>query len=427
MKCHSKKYDAVLGLASEYKSESVPLRKIVPIILWLLVAACGAVVAWQATRKPDVASSNANTDQSEVPGAVFENVPWEHLPDIDQFELVDQNGDPFDSAEMMGTPYAVSFFFATCPSICRDLNAQVSRLNEQTSKEPIAFVSISVDPDNDTPEILNRYAQDYGAQAPRWSFLTGPKHKVVEIGAQQFNVDITPATHTGNILLVDKWGRYRDRFKWDDPYDMKRFLEVAAQAADETEPPFGKTITTRNALAGKAPIDLNVIPWLHDFHLTDQEGQPFCSRQLTGDVWIANFFFVDCPGICVQQNNYLLKLQKRLSERFTENTPAIVSITSNPASDTPERLKDYAKKIGASTDSWKFLTSESNTLIKRIGTEFFGVSADKENHSSLLFVVDRWSNLRGKFDWQKDGQEEAMLALIEKLQQETAPTGATLR
>jgi len=66
-------------------------------------------------------------------------------------------------------------------------------------------------------------------------------------------------------------------------------------------------------------------------------------------------------------------------------------------------------------------------LIKRIGAEFFGVSADKENHSSLLFVVDRWSNLRGKFDWQKDGQEEAMLTLIKELEQETVPTGATLR
>ena len=409
------------------KKESVALRKLIPIILWLLVAACGAVVVWQAAFKSPNPPAITDTDHSEVPGAVFVDVPWESLPDIDQFQLTDQNGDDFDSAEMMGTPYAVSFFFATCPSICRDLNAQVSRLNEQTSKEDIAFVSISVDPENDTPEILNRYAQDYDAQAPRWSFLTGPKHKVVEIGAQQFNVDVNPATHTGNILLVDKWGRYRDRFKWDDPYDMKRFLEVAAETAAETEPPLGKTITTRNALAGKPPIDLNVIPWLHDFHLIDQDGQPFFSRELTGQVWIANFFFIDCPGICTQQNQYLLQLQERLDERFKENAPPIVSITSNPSSDTPNRLNQFAKNLGANPDHWRFLTSDSETLIKRIGAEFFGAQADKENHSSLLFVVDRWSNLRGEFDWQKPDQEEAMLALIEKLQQETVPTGTALR
>ena len=404
------------------------MRKIVPIVLWLLVAACGAVVAWQATRKHAAVPVTTHADHgNDVPGAVFEDVPWEHLPDIDRFELVNQNGEPFDSANMLGTPYAVSFFFAACPSICRDLNTQVSRLNDQTSKEPIAFVSISVDPENDTPEKLNRYAQDYDAQAQRWSFLTGPKHKVVEIGAQQFNVDVTPATHTGNILLVDKWGRYRDRFKWDDPYDMKRFLEVAKQTADEQEPPFGKTITTRNALAGKPPIDLNTIPWLHDFHLTDQDEQPFFSRQLTGKVWIANFFFIDCPGICVQQNEYLLQLQNKIDQRFSTAKPHVVSITSNPGSDTPKRLKDYAAKIGANTDSWTFLTSDSNTLTKRIGAEYFGVSAEKENHSSLLFVVDRWSNLRGKFDWQQDGQEEAMMTLIEELQQETVPTGASLR
>ena len=408
------------------------MRKIIPIILWLLVAACGAVVVWQSAFKPAInaAKNDAaieHADHSEVPGAVFADVPWEYLPDIDQFQLVDQNGEDFDSANMMGTPYAVSFFFASCPSICRDLNAQVSRLNEQTRKEDIAFVSISVDPENDTPEVLNRYAADYDATAPRWSFLTGPTYKVVEIGAQQFNVDVTPATHTGNILLVDKWGRYRDRFKWDDPYDMKRFLDVAKLVADEQEPPFGQSINTRNVLAGQKPIDLNTIPWLHDFHLTDQDNQPFFSRQLTGNVWIGNFFFVDCPGICIQQNEYLLQLQSRLKERFKEDSPNIVSITSNPGSDTPQRLNQFASQLKADTSSWKFLTSDSDTLIKRIGTEFFGVEADKEHHSSLLFVVDRWSNLRGKFDWQKEDQVEAMLTLIEELQQETAPTGATLR
>lgn len=401
------------------------MRKLIPIVLWLLVAACGAVAAWQAIVKSAITPAVTDQDHSEVPGAVFEDVPWAHLPDIDQFKLTDQNGDEFDSAKMVGTPYAVSFFFAACPSICRDLNTQVSRLNDQLRKEDVAFVSISVDPENDTPEVLNRYAQDYDARAPRWSFLTGPKHKVVEIGSHQFNVDVNPATHTGNILLVDKWGRYRDRFKWDDPYDMKRFLEVASQVALETQPPLGKTITTRNALAGKKPIDLNVIPWLHEFHLTDQDDRPFFSRELTGNVWIANFFFVDCPGICIQQNEYLLQLQTTLNSRFQEDTPSIVSITSNPTADTPDRLKSYASRIGANTDAWRFLTSDSDTLIKRIGAEFFGVQADKENHSALLFVVDRWNNLRGEFDWQQDGQEEAMLTLIEKLQQETAPTGAT--
>ncbi len=402
------------------------MRNLIPIVLWLLVAACGAVVAWQAV-KSAISPAVTGQDHSKVPGAVFENVPWKHLPDIDQFKLTDQNGDEFDSAKMAGTPYAVSFFFATCPSICRDLNTQVSRLNDQLRKVDIAFVSVSVDPENDTPDVLNRYAQDYDAHAPRWSFLTGPKHKVVKIGSHQFNVDVTPATHTDNILLVDKWGRYRDRFKWDDPYDMKRFLEVASQVAVETKPPLRKTITTRNALAGKKPIDLNVIPWLHEFHLTDQDGEPFFSRELTGNVWIANFFLVDCPGVCVQQNEYLLKLKTTLSTRLREDAPPIISITSNPTVDTPERLKSYANRTGANIDGWRFLTSDSDTLIKRLGSEFFGVSADKTNHSSLMFVVDRWSNLRGKFDWQQDGQEEAMLTLIEQLQQEAAPTGTKMQ
>ncbi len=404
------------------------MRKIIPVVLWLLVVACGAVIVWQATGPGKKPAPEATTvEGSDVPGAEFATIPWGHLPDIDQFVLTDQNGKAFDSAEMIGQPYAVSFFFATCPSICRDLNAQVAKLNEQLRKEDIAFVSITVDPANDTPEILNRYAQDYDAQTPRWFFLTGPKQKVVEIGAHQFNVDVTPANHTGNILLVDKWGKYRDRFKWDDAYDMKRFLEVVKDVASESAPPLSKTVRTRNALAGQKPIDLHTIPWLDEFHLTDQDNQPFFSRQLTGDVWIGNFFFIDCPGICVKQNEYLAQLQKTLKDRFTGNTPTIVSITSNPSADSPERLKSLAQKLKASPEQWRFLTSDSDTLIKRVGSEFFGVAADKEDHSSLLFVVDRWGNLRGKFDWQKAEQKSEMLDLIEQLQDEEVPTGKTLR
>ena len=70
-------------------------------------------------------SSNASTEKPSAdnpPGAVLVEVPWKHLPHIDRFEMKNQEGEKFDSANLAGKPYAVSFFFATCPSICRDLN-----------------------------------------------------------------------------------------------------------------------------------------------------------------------------------------------------------------------------------------------------------------------------------------------------------------
>jgi len=196
--------------------------KVFSLILWLAVLVVGGFMLVRTFSNSQQAADLPDASSEHPPGAVIVDVAWKHLPSIDRFKLTDQNGDEFDSAKLAGKPYAVSFFFATCPSICRDLNAQVQRLNEQLKKTDLTFVSVSVDPENDTPEILNRYAQDFGATADRWAFLTGQMYQMKQLGEQQFRVVIDKEFHNDNVLLVDKWGRYRDRFKWDDPYDMKR-------------------------------------------------------------------------------------------------------------------------------------------------------------------------------------------------------------
>ncbi len=148
----------------------------------------------------------------------------------------------------------------------------------------------------------------------------------------------------------------------------------------------------------------------------ERSGKRFYSRDLTGQVWIANFFFSTCPGICQKQNEYLSGLQDRL-----QNHPAtIVSITTDPNTDTPEVLSSYARKFGADDEKWLFVTGEDR-LIRRISSEFFHAPAGADHHSSLLFVVDRWGNVRGSFDWQQADQEVAMLGLIDQLNAETRP------
>ena len=359
---------------------------------------------------------NENPSSEQPPGAVLVDVPWKHLPSVPNFQLTHQGNDTFDSASFAGKPYAVCFFFATCPSICRDLSSQVQRLNDQLRKEDVGFISLSVTPDIDTPEVLAKYAADYGAEPDRWALLTGQLYKIKEIGEQVFRVVVDPETHTDNILLVDKWGRYRDRFKWDDPYDMKRFVSVAKELAAETEPPIDKVVTTRNALAGLEIDDVTSIPWIRDFHLIERNGETFFSRDLTGEVWIANFFFSSCPGICKKQNEYLSGLQTRL-----ENHPAkIVSITTDPNTDVPSRLREYAESFDADEQNWLFCTGRE-LLIRRVSSEFFKAHASEDHHSSQLFVVDRWGNVRGDFNWQNADEEVAMLRLIDELNAEKIP------
>ncbi len=397
------------------------MSKAIPIFLWVVALAMLAVLMYAragrqaADRLPNFGQDSHPQREGDPPGAIMADIPWKYFPDVPQFSLVDQNDTVFDSSVLSGKPYLVSFFFSTCPDICVQLNNQIDRLNDQLKKEEVVFVSISVDPENDTPAVLGRYAANYDADPKRWAFLTGQKYQIDQLGSQVFGVVVDKATHTDNILLVDQWGRYRDRFKWDDPYDMKRLVTVIKDLAAEQEPPLDVKIHTRNVLAGQPPMDLNEHPWVREFHLTERSGETFYSRDLTGEVWIANFFFASCPGICKKQNAYLAGLRERLGKQ----APTIVSITTDPTNDTPSVLRSFAKDLKAD-DRWLFCTGD-DLLIRRISSEFFNAHVSDGHHSSLLFVVDRWHRVRGSFDWQKPEEEIAMLDLVEELRVEGVP------
>ena len=362
-----------------------------------------------------VSTSDPNAMVSSS-GAVFVTVPWKSLPDVERFQLTDQTGANFDSADLNGHVYAVSFFFSSCPTICRDLNRQLQQLGEQLRDVDVQLLTITVDPDVDTPEVLGRYAQDFGAVPERWRFLTGAMHRIKQLGEHSFRVIIDKAEHTDKIHIVDKWGRFRDRFQWNDPDDMKRCAVVVRELAAETKPPLDAEIVTRNAMAGIEPVDWDSVPWIREFYVIDQNGKKFSSRDLTGEVWLGSFFFSTCPGVCIKQNQYLSALQDRLGNRKLK----IVSITTDPQKDTPAVLTDYAQQLHALPDQWLFC-SANEKLTRRIAAEFFKASVGGDHHTSRLFVVDRWGQVRGSFDWQQPDHEAQLLALVDQCSTELSP------
>jgi len=383
----------------------------IALITGLRTSASPFAVAGSSSAIPEPSADNP-------PGAVIVEVPWNHLHHVDSFEMKNQDGEKFNTAQFSGEkPFLVSFFFATCPSICKDLNKEIERLNEQLKKEDVAFVSISVDPDRDTTEVLKKYADGFDAQSPRWSFLRSQPYKFKEVGEQIFRVQVVDMeNHTDDIMLVDKWGKFRDRFKWHDPYDMKRLVKVVKEVAAETEPPLDKIVRTRNAMVGLEPVDLSTVRFIREFHLYTSDEKPFFSRDLTGEVWITNFFFTSCPTICKDQTKYLEGLQSRLGDSPTK----LVSITTDPGTDQPAKLREYARAHNADGDRWLFLTGNEKA-IPRISAEFFSAMGGTDHHSTKLFVVDKWGNVRGQFDWQDAGQEVEMLGLVDSLWKESRP------
>lgn len=132
------------------------------------------------------------------------------------FELVDQNGMPFRSSAMSGKVWVVDFFYSSCPGPCPALTSQLSSVHRDFAGESgVAFMSISSDPDKDTPEILRAYAGRFHADE-RWFFLTGEKAKIYELANSGFKLSLKemvdspePISHSTRLCLVDQQGWVR--------------------------------------------------------------------------------------------------------------------------------------------------------------------------------------------------------------------------
>jgi cytochrome oxidase Cu insertion factor (SCO1/SenC/PrrC family) len=380
------------------------------IILWTLVLV--AVCIWfanQMRERPPVISVET--------GPLFKKLPWKHLPDVAPFELTTIDGTKFDSRQLAGHPYAVNFFFSTCPTICRQLNEQVRILAEQFRNDDLTFLSITVDPSTDTPERLAEYAKLFDAAPQKWKFLTGELSTIQQLGDQSFRVRLEKEVHTEEIVLVDRWGRFRDRFRWDDPAEMRRFAAVATQVIGEQQPPLEDTVETRNLMAGIPHTPQNSPPWLNEFFLLQSDGTVLYSRDLIGQVWIGSIFFSTCTTHCLEQNRYLRDLQERLGDRPVR----IVSVTTDPQTDTPARLQLYAQEMKAQPNRWLFLTADEKSYAHRVAAEYFGLFVQGSDHATDLAIIDRWGRVRKKFNWRDPSQEAEMFKLVDELVAEEQP------
>jgi len=155
---------------------------------------------------------------------------------------------------------------------------------------------------------------------------------------------------------------------------------------------------------------------IKDFALTERSGRKFRSQELDGKVWVASFFFSSCPSSCKQQNEII----RRLHEKWGPKGVTFVSITCDPETDDPQRLREYAHTFGAHPDQWLFLTGEL-LHVQRIGGEVFGVYVDKGVHMDRFTLVDRWGKVRGHFDWHDPVKIDELEQSMDKLLAETSP------
>jgi protein SCO1 len=95
---------------------------------------------------------------------------------INDFALIDQNGAPFEFKNLTGKVVVVAFAYTTCPDVCPLITASLRQVQSgltQEERKGIQLVTITTDPEIDSPKVLTAYAKRYGAEFDNWSFLTG--------------------------------------------------------------------------------------------------------------------------------------------------------------------------------------------------------------------------------------------------------------
>jgi protein SCO1/2 len=148
---------------------------------------------------------------------------------VPDFSLVDSQGRAYGSADLKGQVYIVSFFFTSCRSICPAIMHGMVKLQtgfDERGIKGIRLVSISVDPEHDTPEVLRAYGTELGVEPARWTLLTGDPEKIRAVVVDGFKAPleaapVTPASpmdiaHTGKVVLVDGSGGIRGYYDTTD-------------------------------------------------------------------------------------------------------------------------------------------------------------------------------------------------------------------
>jgi len=171
---------------------------------------------------------------------------------IEDFSLTEASGRTITKQDLLGKPWAVCFIFRECAGPCpRVTQAMKTQLQDQLQDVDIRLVTITVDPKNDTPLLLEQYAKHFRADRKKWWFLTGNQGEIYRLIRDSFQMPVKEITgpdrqqgfqviHTSNVLHVNAKGVVQGKYNAQIEADMlklrKALKQEAAQLAAHIEP-----------------------------------------------------------------------------------------------------------------------------------------------------------------------------------------------
>ena len=156
------------------------------------------------------------------------------------FVLTNQFGKPVTAADLRDHVWVGNIIFTRCAGPCPSMTKAMKQIQDATGKR-VRLITLTTDPDNDTPEVLRRYGEKYGADFNRWSFLTGSKQQIgrlavdglkltaQEKAAAERENPVDLFIHSAAFVLVDQTNNLRAAFQLDDP-DLTSKVREATRA-----------------------------------------------------------------------------------------------------------------------------------------------------------------------------------------------------
>lgn len=157
------------------------------------------------------------------------------LPDFEMTAVTVRTLGSLRKKDLEGAPWIANFIFTRCGGPCPVLSSEMAGL-QRTLPEGIRLVSFTVDPDWDTPKVLAKYAQSFGAEPGRWLFVTGEKGALYKLMYEGFNLPILEdrrapsgfrVTHSTKFVLVDGRGIVRGYYGRDGANSMEHLKRDA--------------------------------------------------------------------------------------------------------------------------------------------------------------------------------------------------------
>jgi protein SCO1/2 len=176
----------------------------------------------------------------------------------------------------------------------------------------------------------------------------------------------------------------------------------------------GLVVSRATAERESTRVELPVLSQVPPFDFVSQEGTPFSSKSLEGQLWVANFIFTRCPNICPKFTAKMGSLQDKTAGELGELK--LVSFTVDPEHDTPEVLKAYGEKHRADFKRWTFVRGERSELEKVVREGMMqpmdpgdGKDLNTVVHGSYFALVDRQLRVRGVYRFTEPGAVEEVM------------------